>query len=139
MSQLGDFKANKRKVAAIEALLMELHDDDVFWAYLADGLAVFATPDEVRTFRLPIAPPQAVDVSDRFYIKPLVPLMAFPGSCFVLALARGATRFIEVTSSLAGPVKAGGLPKNMSDALRKQLPRDRAPSDRIQGSEGMRS
>lgn len=138
ISQLRDAKANKRKVATLEALLMDLHDDDVFWAYLADGLAVFATPDEVRTFRLPITPPQAVEVSDRFHIKPLVALMAFPGACFVLALAQGATRFIEVTSSLAESVRVDGLPKNMSDALKKQLPRDRAPSGRIQGSEGMK-
>jgi hypothetical protein len=68
---------------------MELHDDDVFWAYLADGLAVFAAPDEVRTFRLPIAPPQAVEVSDRFYIKPLVPLMAFPGAASCWRSPRG--------------------------------------------------
>lgn len=138
ISQLRDAKANKRKVATIEALLMDLHDDDVFWAYLADGLAVFATPEDVRTFRIPITPPQAIEVSDRFHIKPLVPLMSFPGACFVLALAQGATRFIEVTASLAESVKVDGLPKNMSDALKKQLPRDRAPSGRIQGSEGMK-
>jgi hypothetical protein len=35
-------------------------------------------------------------------------------------------------------VKVEGLPRNMSDALRKQLPRDRGPSGRIQGSEGMK-
>jgi hypothetical protein len=138
ISQLSDAKANKRKVAAVEGLLMGLLEDDVFWAYLADGLAVFATPQELRSFRLPIAPPKAVEVSDRFHIKPLVPLMAFPGACFVLALAQGATRFIEVTSSLSEPVKVDGLPKNMSDALKKQLPRDRAPTGRIQGSEGMK-
>lgn len=138
ISQLEDAKANKRKVAAIQALLMELHDDDVFWAYLADGLAVFGTPDEVRTLGCPISPPQAVEVSDRFHIKPLVPLMAFPGACFVLALAQGATRFIEVASSLAEPVKVDGLPKNMSDALKKQLPRNRAPIQPHTGSEGMK-
>lgn len=138
IGQLEKARANKRKVATLEALLTELQDDDVFWAYLADGLAVFATPREIRTFRLPLTPPQAVEVSDRFHIKPLVPLMAFPGACFVLALAQGATRFIEVTSSLAEPVKVVGLPKNMSDALKKQLPRDRAPAGRIQGSEGMK-
>ncbi|MGF1608319.1 MAG: hypothetical protein ACFCUQ_02920 [Kiloniellales bacterium] len=138
IGQLKDAKANKRKVASIEASLMELHDDDLFWAYLADGLAVFATPEEVRTFRLPIAPAQAAEVSDRFHVKPLVPLLAFPGASFVLALSQGATRFIEVTSAFAGRVKVDDLPRNMSDAVRRQLPRDRAPSGRIQGSEGMR-
>lgn len=138
INQLNDTRANKRRVAAIEVLLREIHDDDVFWAYMADGLAVFATPDKVRTFRLPIAPSQTAEVSDRFHVKPLVPLLAFPGACFILALAQGATRFIEVTSSLAEVVKVDGLPKNMSDALRMRLPRNRAPTRRIQGAEGMK-
>lgn len=73
VNQLKSGKANKRKIAAVEAALLELHDDEVFWAYMADGLAVFATPNEMRTFRLPVAPSQAVEVSDRFHIKPLVP------------------------------------------------------------------
>jgi hypothetical protein len=138
VAQLKAGKANKRKIAAFEAALSELHDDDVFWAYMADGLAIFATPDEMRTFRLPVAPSQAVEVSDRFHIKPLVPLMAFPNACFVLALSQGATRFVEVTSSLAELVKVEDLPRNMSDAIKRQLPRDRAPSGRIQGREGMK-
>jgi hypothetical protein len=138
LNQLREAKTNKRRFLALEALLQDLHDDEVFWAYVADGLAVFATPDELRTFRLPTAPAQAAEVSDRFHIKPLVPLMAFPGACFVLALSQGATRFIEVTASLAEAVKVDDLPRNMSDALKKQLPRDRAPSGRIQGSEGMK-
>ena len=138
VAQLEQARADKRKVAAMEERLLELQDDDAFWAYMADGLAMFATPDDVRTFRLPIAPMAVVEVSDRFHIAPLVPLIAFPGACFVLALSQGATRFIEVTSSIAESVKVEGLPKNMSDALNKQFPRDRAPAGRIQGGEGMK-
>jgi hypothetical protein len=38
-------------------------------------------------FRLPLAPSQRVEVSDRFRIGPLVPLMAFPSSTYFVALA----------------------------------------------------
>jgi hypothetical protein len=138
LRQLRDGKAGKRKVSAVEAILAELYDDDTFWAYMADGLAVFATSDGMQTYRLPIAPAEAAEASDRFHIKPLVPLLAFPGACFVLALSQGAVRFIEVSASLAETIKVNGLPKNMSDAVKRQLPRDRAPTRRIQGSEGMR-
>jgi hypothetical protein len=138
LDQLRSSKVNKRKVVPVEARLTELHDDKAYWAYLADGLAVFVTPKELRTFRLPIAPSAEVQVSDRFHVKPLVPLLAFPGTCFVLALSQGATRFVEVSSSLAQVVKVDGLPKNMSDAVKRKLPRDRAPSRRLQGGEGMK-
>jgi hypothetical protein len=138
IEQLKSAKTNKRKVALVETQLTELREDQRYWAYLADGLAVFVTPKEMRTFRLPIAPNADVQVSDRFHVKPLVPLLAFPGTCFVLALSQGATRFIEVSSSLAQVVKVDGLPKNMSDAVKRQLPRDRAPARRLQGGEGMK-
>jgi hypothetical protein len=138
LEQLKSSKTDKRKVALVEARLTELHDDKTYWAYLAEGLAVFVTPKEMRTFRLPIAPVAEVQVSDRFHVKPLVPLLAFPGTCFVLALSQGATRLIEVSSSIAQQVKVNGLPKNMSDAVKRQLPRDRAPARRLQGGEGMK-
>lgn len=138
LQQLKDAKANKRRVSAIEEILLELHDDNIFWTYMADGLAVFATPDGLKSFRLPMTPGEAVDVSDRFHVKPLVPLLALSGACFVLALSQGATRLIEVTSTFGGLVKVDGLPKSMSHAVKRQLPRDRAPTGRIQGSEGMK-
>jgi len=138
VDQLTAASANKRHIAAIEELLGGLHDDDTFWAYLADGLAVFATPKELKTFRLPLAPRSEAQVSDRFHIKPLVPLLAAGDNCFILALSQGGIKFIEVTPGIAESIKVPGLPKSMSDALRRQLPRDRAPARRIQGSEGMK-
>ncbi len=138
VNQLRAENANKRKISAIDEQLGLIYDDVTFWAYLADGLAVFVTPNQAQTFRLPMAPDQAIEVSDRFHIKPLVPLLAFPAGCFILALSQGATRLIEVTTSLAEEVKVAGLPKSMNDALKRQFPRDRRPTGRLQGSEGMK-
>jgi Bacterial archaeo-eukaryotic release factor family 11 len=138
VEQLLSAKANKRSVSALQELLVNLHDDDAFWAYLADGLAVFATPKELKTFRLPLAPRAEAQISDRFHIKPLVPLLAAVDSGYVLALSQGAIRLVEFTPSIAETIKVPGLPKTMSDAIKRQLPRDRAPARRLQGGEGMK-
>ncbi|MGI9510638.1 MAG: hypothetical protein ACR2QJ_14955, partial [Geminicoccaceae bacterium] len=44
VDQLTKAKADKRRIAALRSRLTDLQEDDRFWAYLADGLAVFATP-----------------------------------------------------------------------------------------------
>ena len=44
----------------------------------AHSLAVLATPDSVRTFRLATAITDMVEVSDRFHLKPLLRAIAFP-------------------------------------------------------------
>lgn len=138
IDQLVKAKANKRRVAAIADSLAELESDRQFWAYLADGLAIFVTPGAMRTFRLPHAPEPEAQVSDRFHIKPLVPTLAQQGHCFVLALSQGAVRLIEITPSFAKQVKAADLPKTMSQVLKRRFPRDPAPARRIQGGEGMK-
>ncbi len=138
LEQLKENEVNKRALSAVATRLDELYDDDSFWAYLADGLGVLASPKGLRTYRLPFAPETVSQVSDRFHLKPLIPLIAFPNACYVLALSSGAVRLVEVTSGLAKSVKIRGLPKNMSDAVKRQLPRDRAPRRRLQGSEGMK-
>jgi Bacterial archaeo-eukaryotic release factor family 11 len=139
IDQLKDAKANKRHIAAIEEAFAELEDDRPFWAYMADGLAVFASPTKLRTFRLPVTPEAEVQVADRFHIKPLVPVLAETGHGFVLALSQGSIRLVEVTPSLAKEVKVADMPKTMSDAVKRQLPRDRAPARRLQGGEGMKT
>ena len=64
LSQLADH--DKREVRDIEEMLFDLMDDDVFWEFQANSLAVFVTPESLRTFRLPNRLQPLVEVSDRF-------------------------------------------------------------------------
>ena len=67
------------------AELAALGEDDAFWRLQAHSLAVLATSDNVRTFRLATSVTETVEVSDRFYRKPLLRAVAFPqarlGTC----------------------------------------------------------
>src|SRR5215475_1701296 len=51
--QLEAANADKRRVAALVEQLDDLGDDEEFWQHQARSLALFATPDNVRTFRVP--------------------------------------------------------------------------------------
>ncbi|MFO1209916.1 MAG: hypothetical protein U1E40_11950 [Amaricoccus sp.] len=108
----------KREVWPIQVAVGELVDDQDFWAVQANSLAIFATPDRIRTFRLPNRLASQVEVSDRFHIKPLLRAVTFPHHAYVLAIGMGAVRLVEVDADLPpSEVKVPGLPKDMSDAL----------------------
>ncbi|MDO8187788.1 hypothetical protein Q5424_25905 [Conexibacter sp. JD483] len=131
--------ANHRIVSELRETLEELHDDDGFWAEQARSLAVFAAPGRLRTFRLPNRLTDAVEVGDRFYVKPLLRTLTFPQTAFVLALAAGGARLVEVTND--GPaftVPVPDMPSDAASAAGKASIGDRSQIGRMQGSEGQK-
>jgi Bacterial archaeo-eukaryotic release factor family 11 len=139
LRQLETASTDKRRVAALMEHLDDLVDDDEFWRFQAHSLAVLATPDNVRTFRVPNALAKIAEVSDRFHLKPLLRAIAFPNTCYVLALAEGAVRVIQVSADLPpAVVRVDGVPKDAASAVGRASVNDRSPSGRIQGSEGQK-
>jgi hypothetical protein len=84
LEQLDAAGFNKRRRADLQEQLLALNEDDDFWRLQANGLAVFATPDSLRTFQLTTEVTKTVEVSDRFHLRPLMRAMAFPSmhSCW---------------------------------------------------------
>jgi hypothetical protein len=73
-------------------------------------------------------------------VKPLLRAVTFPQTAFVLALAEGSVRLLEVTPE--GPafeVRVPDLPDDAADAVGKASITDRAPARRIQGDEGRKT
>jgi Bacterial archaeo-eukaryotic release factor family 11 len=137
--QLEAAGADRRSVSDVREALDALVEDDEFWAEQARSLAVFASPGAMRTFRLPNRLGSVVEVGDRFYVKPLLRAVTFPQAAFVLALAAGSVRLVEVTRE--GPpfaVDVPDLPSDAASAAGKASIADRSPSARLQGSEGQK-
>jgi Bacterial archaeo-eukaryotic release factor family 11 len=135
--QLEEAGADRRAVEHVRDALDDVIEDDGFWREQAHSLAVFASPQKLRTFRLPNRLSTVVEVGDRFYVKPLLRAVTFPQAAFVLALAAGSVRLVELTRE--GPpstVDVPGLPTDAASAAGKASIADRSPSRRIQGSEG---
>ncbi|MFC5237911.1 hypothetical protein [Pseudonocardia zijingensis] len=137
--QLEAAGAATAAIASVRDGLDDLVDDDDFWTAQARSLAVLASAGSVRTFRLPNRLSAAVEVADRFYITPLLRAVTFPQAAFVLALAAGSVRLVEVTPE--GPsftVDVPGLPTDAAGSVGKASIADRSPIRRIQGSEGQK-
>jgi hypothetical protein len=117
LKQLDAAGFDKRRRAALEEQLLALDEDDQFWRLQANSLAVLATPDSLRTFRLATEVTETVEVSDRFHLKPLIRAMAFPQHAFVLALSENDARLVEVFADQpATAVSVPGLPDSAADA-----------------------
>jgi hypothetical protein len=139
LRQLEAAGAAKSDIAAVETAIADLMDDDELWRYQARSLALFVTPGTLTTFRLPNRLLSMVEVSDRFHLKPLLRAVTFPQTAFVLALAQGSVRLLEIVPDLE-PSKVGvsDLPSDVASAAAKSSIKDRSPTRRLQGSEGQR-
>src|SRR5262249_32567027 len=81
-----------------------------------------------------------VEVSDRFHLKPLLRAVTFPNTAFVLALSQKGVRLLEIAPELEpAEIQIPDLPKDVASAVGKSSIRDRAPSRKIQGSEGQKT
>jgi hypothetical protein len=121
----------KRATWPIEQAVDAVIADDGYWAVQANSLALFLTPERIRTFRLPNRLTNMVEVSDRFHLKPLIRAVTFPQNAWVLAIGMGAVRLIEVTADLPPhDVRVPGLPRDMADALGRRSHSERTGEGR---------
>ena len=127
------------------APVWKLVDDAAFWRHQQDGLAVFRSRDVLRVYRVPLGLPEFVSVSNRFYVKPLVPLLVNDERFYILALSRKAVRLLECSRDHAHEVDLPDVPQGMEDALpegtspqlqRHTLPMDGRNASRFHGSCG---
>lgn len=94
-----------------------LLDDPQFWRYQGDGLAVFLSAEELRTFRLPISFKELAVVSDHFHLKPLLPMLSSDDRFFILALSKNEVRLIEATRYGASEIQLENVPDSLAEIL----------------------
>lgn len=144
VQQLRDAGTDKGAIEELQDTLDDLIEDSDFWRSLSYSLAIFAAPDSVRTFRLPNRLAGAVEVSDRFYLKPLLRAVTFPQAAFVLALAQNSVRLLEISAdSPVYAVAVPGLPSDVADAvglpsINGRTQDSHSMGGRIQGAEGQK-
>lgn len=137
LDQLETAGFDKRRRARLEAEFAALGEDDDFWRLQANSLAVLATPDGLRTFRLATAVAETVQVADRFHLKPLLRAIAFPQYALVLALSENAVRLIEVSADLEpATIRVPNLPESAADAVGRASVNNLTQGTRIANAEG---
>ena len=139
-AQLEKAGIEKRERWAIVEQLEEVSEDEDFWKYQANSLAIFATPETHRSYRLPNKLTAMVQVSDRLHLKPLIRAISVQQHAFVIALAENEVRLIEVFSDMpAAEVKVPNMPKDAASAVGTASVNTRSHSSgRQHGSEGQK-
>lgn len=95
-----------------------LLEDWNFWNHQSEGLALFLSRDNIRHYRLPAQFDEVTMVGERFYIKPLVPLLTNDGKFYILSLSKDHVRLLQGTRDSVSEVKLDSVPSGMEDALK---------------------
>jgi hypothetical protein len=92
-------KANTDKEISdkIISQLNQLQDNKSFWENQSEGLAVFATPNFMKYYELPVKFEAFEYIADHFFLRPLTPMLSGNGEFFILNLTKDDVNLYEAT------------------------------------------
>lgn len=96
----------------------KLAEDNQFWQFQSDGLAVFISHNNFYYFRLPIEFDEKVYINNKYYIRPVMPLLTNDGVFYILAISKGSVRLLQGTRYTIKEVHAKDLPQSFVDILK---------------------
>lgn len=114
------------KPAEIDAILAParaLRDDAMEWQYMSDGLAMYLSEDQHRTFRVAANMPTLATVGDKRVVGPMLRLLSGDENFLLLALSQREIRLLEGTRNTVGEVHLADVPTSLKDAVTPQEPR----------------
>ena len=91
--------------------------DEDFWLHQGRGLALFISPEDTRIFRVPRDLPERTVVSDRFHIKPLLPLLTGDGRFHILAVSQSRVRLFDASRDSIRAIDLHDVPESLRDAV----------------------
>ncbi|MBN2844470.1 MAG: hypothetical protein JXQ25_00565 [Deltaproteobacteria bacterium] len=95
----------------------ELLGDVPFWRNQKDGLALFISEELFRYYRLPRKFKELIVITDRFHLKPLIPMTSSNVEFYILAISQNKVRFFECSRYQSKETRPRGIPENISEAL----------------------
>ncbi len=114
-NQLETFGLRNTEIAATLRPAMDL-DREEFWQSQQEGLALFIAPDFFRYYCLPLTFQELAIVSDRFHLKPLMPLLTCDGEFFILSLNQDRVRLFRASHYSIEELPLS-VPTNIDEAL----------------------
>lgn len=118
LARLEEDGFDKKHLPRLRDRLEEVANLDSYSLFRANSLAVLATLNSVRLFRLANKLNTHLDVSDRFFLNPLLRALTFRHTVYILALSENEARVIELFPE-AEPevVHLPSMPRNAQSAI----------------------
>lgn len=105
----------KAEVAKILNPASSLIDETRFWQNQSDGLALFIHSGGVEYYRLPIEFKESMTISNKVYLKPLLPLFSGNGHFYIMALSKNEVRLFACTRQTVKQLDFEDAPRSMFD------------------------
>lgn len=122
VSRLKDAGRDKRRIWTLEETLSHVADGEDFCRRQANSLAILATPDYSKVYRLANHLHSQLEISDRFYIKPLLRALTFRHTAYVLALSENEARVVELHPEVDPmEIDAPEMPKDAVSVLGRSV------------------
>jgi hypothetical protein len=104
----------------------DLVQDGMFWSHQSDGLSIFISEDHTAVYTLPFGFEELAVVSERFHLKPLLPLLSGDGRFYILALSQNQVRLLKASRFKVEEIELEDVPENLEkvmqyDVVGKQL------------------
>ena len=99
--------------------------DNLFWRQQGDGLAIFLEANQYFYYRIPMTLREEVGVAERFYIRPILPMLSSCGLYYILAISRDENRLLQCTSYGSVRINLIEVPKDLAAALNYTTPDNR--------------
>jgi hypothetical protein len=107
----------KKERSSLREPLEELIRNISFWKDLKTGLAIFVSGDDIRYFRLPVEVKDLVNLSERFYIKPLINLFSGEEQYYLLAFSQKRVRLFRGSRYSLDLLESENMPDGLKEAL----------------------
>ena len=120
--KIADIDGVSKLSDALETAKGYIEDYD-FWQHQDLGLAFFISSNGIKYYRLPHSFDETVKVGDRFYLKPLLPVLTNDSKFYLLALSQNEVRFFLGSHYSINEVKLPeGVPHSLAEALKYDDP-----------------
>ena len=114
-SKLYEMDMRKTEVEKFLAPASDLIDQTKFWQNQSDGLVIFLYPEGINYFRLPIDFKESLTISNKLYVKPLLPLFSGNGQFHILAISKNQARLFKGTRQMVKEIELENAPEGVSD------------------------
>jgi hypothetical protein len=116
--ELLERDVSRTDVEVILKPAVDLLQDRIFWNQQSEGLALFLAHDWFRNYRLPETFEEFIVISERFHIKPLIPLISKEVRFFLLSLSLDQVRLYHGDRFHFEEISTEAFPESMQEALR---------------------
>jgi hypothetical protein len=132
-TQLEQAGMSKHEVGPMLESAYGLLDNERFWRHQSQGLALFITPEATRMYRLPLDFESLVVVTNRFHLKPLLPLFFENRYFYILALSQNQVRLFQATRYNISEVPLENVPTSLEEALKYDDPEEQQQFHNVSG------